>query len=398
MSNGGNINSFVATLDELLRFLNSYQEDLFYFDINATEPPAGARQFDITTFSAQDAQRIIEEIHPGVNPPRMTPGARQKISSAPPPIDPVETRIECGMNLDPRNPVGMPFNINELANVDWVRFPFLASPAHFPNLDAAFNFYDAVINAYDQLGAQILLVLTHQTYGEGAGFNWAQMNSQKWTELTNGFVPIVEQIVRRYGNTISAYEVWNEGDVEVGNPSAVGIPAADYAPLLDRVETVIRQHASNASVIVGGLVRGPAIGAQYVKQIRSTLGGRLPADAIGYHPYGKGAPNDGSIFSRLGSIKRDIEIFDEAAPNVPLWLTEVGALGTDDPNFWDDAAAYMKNLYSYLRTSQAKRTPVVIWYAWSDAMDVAQKTNGVVDKQGKPKPHLYNAFFNEACK
>ena len=337
MSNGGKINSFVATLDELLRFLDSYKDDLFYFDIDATVPPEGARQFDITTFPAEDAHRIIEEIHPGVDPPRMTPGARQKIGSVPPPTDPEEGHIECGMNLDPQNPQGTPANHNELASVGWVRFPFVASKAHFPNLEAAFNFYDPIINAYHALGVQVLLVLTHQTYGEGEGFIWTQMNSQKWAALTNGFVPVVEQIAKHYGGKVSAYEIWNEGDAEPGNPAAVHFPPADYAPLLDRAESVIRSHAPGASVVVGGLVRGPTIGAPYIAQIRRALGGRFPADAIACIPYGKGAPNDGSIFSRLGSIKRDIELFNSVAPDIPLWLTEVGAMGTDDPSYWDDA-------------------------------------------------------------
>ena len=83
---------------------------------------------------------------------------------------------------------------------------------------------------------------------------------------------------------------------------------------------------------------------------------------------------------------------------MPIWLTEVGALGTHDPAFLDDAARYMTNLYNFLRDNYADRTPVVVWYAWSDAMDLAQKTNGMVQMDGSRKPYLYDTFFNDVCK
>lgn len=393
------INAFVATLEDLLRFLESYKNDLFYFDINPSQPPTGARQFEITTFPASVAERVIAEIHPGVTPPRITPGAKAKIEGTPPDdSQPPTVTFECGMNVHPKHGQAYPNIPKDLAKVDWVRFPFTSSPAHFPNLEAAFAFFDPAIDAYRKLGCKILVVLTHETYGEAAGYNFLEMDSQKWAAFTNAFVATAERIIRHYGDRIQAYEIWNEGDALPGNPAAVSFPARDYAPLLDRVSKLVRTHAPNASVVLGGLVRGPGIGAQYITTIKSVLNGRLPVDAIGVHPYGKGAPSDKTVFSQLGNIDDDIRIFNTAAPKVPLWLTEVGALGANDPQYWSDAAAYLKSLYSHLRKNYAERVPVVIWYAWSDSMDVAQKTNGIVTADGKPKPFVYEAFFGEACK
>ncbi|HLA42074.1 MAG TPA: hypothetical protein VJZ27_01485, partial [Aggregatilineales bacterium] len=156
--------------------------------------------------------------------------------------------------------------------------------------------------------------------------------------------------------------------------------------------------APDASVILGGLIGGPGVSIPYVKIVQKTLGGRLPVDAIGYHPYGKGAPNDDTVFSRFGSVGNDLDLFQAAFPNVPVWITEIGALGVDDPEYWDDAALYLTNLYNYIRKNHARNAPVVIWYAWSDAMDRAQKTNGLVTLENNKKPHLYDAFFREACK
>ena len=388
------INNFVATLDELLRFLDSYQEDLFYFDINASVPPVGARRFDITTFPADIAERVISEIHPGAPAPRLTPEAKAKIEAS----RPQAGKIACGINIHPKNGQGWPTVHSDMAKVGWIRFPFMSSAAQFPSLDAAFNFFDPVINAYNTLGVKILLVLTHETYGEATGINWNQMDSQKWASFAINFVTVVERIVQHYGNRVQGYEIWNEGDAKPNNPAAVYFPPADYAPLLDRAETAIRAHAADASVILGGLIGGPSVSIPYVKTIQKTLGGRLPVDAIGYHPYGKGAPGDKTIFARNGSVGTDIERFQEAFPHVPLWITEIGAQGTDDPNYWDDAASYLTSLYGYIRSHQAHNAPVVMWYAWSDAMDRAQKTNGLLKLDNTKKPFLYDAFFNEACK
>lgn len=404
MSNG-QVNQFVGTLEELLRFLESYKEDLFYFDINPTTPPQGTRQFEITTFPAERAEAVLDEIHPLPGLPKLTPLAKTRIELARPIEEPKPPRlVECGMNIHPFNREGYPLNAGHNTNLTktaWVRFPFMSSPARFPSPDpiaAAFQFFDPVIRDYNQAGVKIILVLTHEMYGEGSEFNLGGMDGASWAAFTVKFVAAAERIIRRYGDQVQAYEIWNEGDVEPGNPAAVYIPPREYALLLDRIEPIIRRHAPEATIVSGGLVRGPEIAAQYINTMKSALNGRLPLDAIGYHPYGKGAPKDSTVFSRLGSIADDLRIIGRAAPNIPVWLTEIGALGTDDPAFWDDAALYLNNFFRYIRSDQAERAPVIVWYAWSDAMHIEMKTNGLITRDGQKKPHLFDAFFNEACR
>jgi hypothetical protein len=390
------INSFIATLPDLLRFLDNYQDDLVYVDINPSNPPAGARQLEMTAFPAHLAEQILDEVHPSPLPPRLTPTARQKIEAVKP-LPPVPQKLAIGMNIDPKNGQGYPLQGPNLplTKLDWVRFPFTSSRAQFSSLEAAFQFFDPIISDYNAAGVKIMLVLTHQTYGEGEGFVWGEMNAARWADFARGFVPVFERILRRYGDKIAAYELWNEGDAEIGNPSAVYYPPRDFALLLDRCEPLVRQLAPEATLVLGGLVRGPGVGVAYVNEIRAALNGRLPLDAIGLHPYGKGAPNDRTVFSRFGNVSDDLRLFSQAFPNIPLWLTEVGALGTDDPQFWDDAALYLRNLFRHLQANHAALAPVVVWYAWSDSMDIAQKTNGVVTMNLQPKPHLYQAFFDE---
>lgn len=390
MSNSPIINQFVGTLDEVLSFLDSYQDDLFYFDINPTNPPQGARHFKITTFSPRVARRVIDELHPGPAMPRLTPLAKQKMDEA----VPLPT-LDCGMNIHPKNGMGWPTIPVEFSRFKWVRFPYISSPVHFPSVEASFGFFDPVIDAYNRIGVKIILVLGHEMYGEGAGWVWPQMTPEKWRAFDPQFTAVAEKVIRRYGNRVHAYEVWNEGDVGPNNPSAVSFPPADYAPLLDSVSKLIRQHAPQSKVVLGGLVNSVSISAQYVKVVKNTLG-RLPVDAIGVHPYGQGAPNDKTIFSRFGNIDAYVQTINNVAPGVPLWLTELGALGTDNPAYWDDVALYLKNMYGFLKT-MADKTPVAIWYAWSDAMDMAQKTNGLVKVNGEKKQYVYDSFFNIAC-
>ncbi|NJL95772.1 MAG: hypothetical protein HC915_19590 [Anaerolineae bacterium] len=184
MSDG--VDSFVASLDEVLRFLESYRDDLFYLDINPAPPPAGARHFEITTFPPEVATRLLDALHPGPAAPRLTPLARQKL---PQPVSPLKVSgtLECGVNIQPRYGQGGVPIPSVLGRAAWVRFPFLSSPAWFPSVEEAFRFYDPIIAAYRELGTQVLLILTHQTYGEEASFNWNAMSSQRWRDFTPPF-------------------------------------------------------------------------------------------------------------------------------------------------------------------------------------------------------------------
>ena len=383
------IDSFVATLDEMLRFLDSYKDSLFYVDINPGTPPAGARQFEITTFAPSVAARVISEAHPGPGVPRLTPGAKTMIDAAAPPF-------AVGMNIQPKGGFGLPQADPNIAKFDWVRFPMVAYPGAFPQptLDAAFAFYDPIISAYHRAGNKILLVLTAELYGAGSHYNLGNMSAVQWVSYSQDYARVLEQVVRRYSTQIHGYEIWNEGDVQPGNPSAIAFPPRDFAPFLDKMAQIIKAYAPQAKTVLGGLVTGADNGVKYLREVKAVLGGRLPVDAVGIHAYGKGAPLDDTVFSQLGNIADDIRILKQEVPNHPLWLTEMGALGANTPEYGVIASQYARNLYTYIRQEHAKDVPVVIWYAWSDAMDAASRTNGLIAVDGQKKP-LYDVFFGE---
>lgn len=381
--------NFVSSYDELIQFLQSYRERLFYVDLQVDPPPTGARSFGITTFPDEIALDVIRQIHSDTNPPRMTPDVKDRIDTA----AILNATFGCGMNIDPTNPQGKP-NPSLLRTAKWVRFPFI-SRLYERTIEQAFAFYDPIINAYHAQGTNVLLVVNHQTFGEGAGYNWNQMDSGKWAAFTNQFIPVLDQVTYHYKGKVAGYEVWNEGDVP-NNPASVYIPPADFAPLLERSSFIIQRNTPGTKVVLGGLVGGSGISSAYVRDVRARLGGRLPVDGIGLHPYGLGAPGDTTPYSPFGNIQTVLDALWNAAPNTPVWVTEFGALGSREPSFYPQAAEYMRRMYVYLRQIPHK-VPTAIWWAWSDAMDFSGGTNGLVDVNGNPKQPIYDTFFNEAC-
>ncbi|MEL7235366.1 MAG: M23 family metallopeptidase, partial [Chloroflexota bacterium] len=103
-----------------------------------------------------------------------------------------------GMNLDVLNNLGRP-DPSRLGQMTWVRLPYKVSMnTGSQDLNRAFELYAPYIEALNRAGKKVMLVYTHQTYGEGAGFVWPQMNSSRWRELSGRFSDFVRQIAQRH--------------------------------------------------------------------------------------------------------------------------------------------------------------------------------------------------------
>jgi uncharacterized protein YraI len=296
--------------------------------------------------------------------------------------------VQCGVNIHPKDGHGDLPIPSGLTQSQWVRFPFTASPRYFASLEAAFAFFDPIVNAYYNAGVQIILVLTHETYGEVAGWDWLNMSSANWRAFTPPFASVAERIARHYGERIAAYEIWNESDTQRGDEAGVAIPPADYAYLLDQTARTLRSAAPQATLLVGGLLDSSGF---YLRGVQKALGGRLPVDGIALHPYGRGAPSTSSAFAQFGSIGEVIEVYASLAPTLPLWITEIGALGAYRPG---EAAQYAASLFDYLRSNYADRVAVLLWYGWSDAMHASRLPNGLVGLNDQPAAPLYQTFFS----
>jgi putative glycosyl hydrolase len=297
-----------------------------------------------------------------------------------------------GVNLDIMHPLGKP-DAARLGNVSWVRFLYNVSYNPSNNtygntdLNATFRLYKPHIERYARAGYKVMLVFTHQTYGEGAGFNWNQMNSDRWRALTTKFVEMVRTIASQYANQnlVGAYQIWNEMDAQPGAGSSVPMPAGNYAFMLSESIRVIRAVDTKVKIITGGHIGGPGNGANYARQTIAALPTNLRPDGIASHPYGRGA-TPGPPYAPFGSIDDEVRAFAQIMPNKPIWITEWGVL--DRPNDSPTTiAAYASTFLSYLKSRYPTQVQTAIWYAWAQGM---HNGYGLVGTDDKPRQPLYD--------
>jgi hypothetical protein len=146
-------------------------------------------------------------------------------TSAPAPTPPLDlggVNIT-GMNLDLFHPLGHP-DPTRLKGVGWVRFLYNVSYNPDNNtygnteIQATYNRYKPVLEKYARAGMKVLLVFTHQTYGEGQGYMWNQMDSNRWRDLSVKFADMLKRIAGQYKgqNLVHAFQIWNEMDAHEG--------------------------------------------------------------------------------------------------------------------------------------------------------------------------------------
>lgn len=300
------------------------------------------------------------------------------------------------MNLDIHHPQGRP-EPGAMQGIGWVRIKFNVSfnpeNGSYGNKDieAAYQRYLPHIQRYAQSGMKVLMVFTHQLYGEGAGFNWTQMDSGRWRQLVPTYADFARQVAAKFNDTnlIHCYQIWNEQDTKPEHArAAVPIPAADYGYMLTEAIRAIRQADKVTPVITGGHTTGPGPGSAYAQATLSAMPPDVRPDGIAFHPYGRGV--QGHRFSNWGPLSEEIEAYSAVLPGKPLWITEWGVLdhqGRDD--VINDVCDYCGGFMNILKRDYSSKVAAAIWYAWADGMD---NGFGLVDSSGKPKPTIYDLW------
>ncbi len=288
-----------------------------------------------------------------------------------------------GINIDPNNPAANP-PASKLNGVGWVRFVFHAASKQ-QTIDQAFGFYDPIIRSLAQQGTKVLLVIIQDTYwGNGP---WSNGN---WGAYYPGYADAVSKIAQHYKGLVAGYEIWNEMDLS-GQPTSIYIAPENYGPLLLAASKAIKQADPTAKVVSGGMVGGEPIG--YLTKARASIGGVLPIDGIGYHPYGQ-TPPDTAVFDwQKGTLGPSVLRLAEAF-SLPVWITEIGVPRVDVNNtgFWPTIANYMQNTFSLIHGALFYSCPVVIWFAWADSQDRA----GIVHDDQQQKGLIFDTFFKNA--
>ncbi|MBC7814108.1 MAG: SH3 domain-containing protein, partial [Burkholderiales bacterium] len=322
--------------------------------------------------------------------------------------------IQYGINLNghPHAAFGRPANARELNGLAWVRMVFLLHAAvvsdhdhtnifgydlnrpleYADALQRAYAHYDALIRSYAEHGIRTLLILNQETFAGNAP--WHPGSDGNWQRFAQDFGAICGKIAAHYRDFTVDYEIWNEGDMP-GAHSSVFIDASNFAPVLSAAAASIYNSSPDAKVIFGGLVNGAVPAAQYVNKVRQQLGGQLPVDGVGVHPYGQRLSNQPNIPGNWpGRLDQDtLKVFDNALPE-KLWITEIGISepGVITSAHYAEIASYMRGAFNLIETKYVDSIPVVIWFGWSDVMREA----GITDAQGRPKAHIYDTFFELA--
>ena len=301
-----------------------------------------------------------------------------------------------GVNLDPKHPLGKPAP-SRVAPLGWIRLAYKAVATQgFPTINDAHTFYDPLLAGYAAAGVKIVIVLTHQTFGEGAGFNWEQMYSAdrgRWNDYIPQFVNAAKSVAQRYTgrNIVAAYQIWNEQDTDPINAvSAVPIQASDYAKLLGQTVTAIRSVDPAVKILSGGHTRGPTAGSNYA---RATISAISPIsarpDALAIHPYGRGAPGANPRYAPFGLLDDEVNAYYPIL-NVPVWFTEWGVLNLPgDPA--SAIATYATGFLQHIQLNFGSKVAAAIWYAWADGMDNGY---GLVNSSDQPKQPLYDQYLN----
>lgn len=209
-----------------------------------------------------------------------------------------------------------------------------------------FSDFDDLLDALEARGMWALLILDYgnRLHADGTTPDGRPLPPQSAATI-DAFGDYAEAAARHFAGRSVRFEVWNEPNIPQFWPPAAD--AAAYAALAR--EAVARVHAGNPAALVstGGL---SGVDVAYLRQVVAA-GGTAGADAVGVHPYRRGAPE---------SAVEDLLALRAVAPTgLPLWDTEWGYssawYGEGDPEGGHGAAA---------RAQQARMLVREVLTAW----------------------------------
>jgi Glycosyl hydrolase catalytic core len=197
-----------------------------------------------------------------------------------------------------------------LTGADWVREEFTADRLHL-GTNAPYQWWrtNAVVGLERRFGFHILGLLDYNnTFGPHThGF------MPHWTlrRYVADFVRYVQAIVKHYHNSIHAWQIWNEPDLNrFWSPRA---NPEDYAHLLTASYRAIKAIDRHATVVLGGPAGTDQHPLRFIWRVVSA-GGKF--DVVSIQPY-RDAP-DMQLLHEVVSLRRY---------HKPVWFTEMGWAG-----------------------------------------------------------------------
>jgi hypothetical protein len=304
-----------------------------------------------------------------------------------------DTSIPLGVTIDYRSAAGFP-DAEMLGDLEWVRFVYNMSynpkDGSYGNADPdlAFENYLPMIQHYAEAGNKVMLVITHQTFGEGAGYNWAEMEAEDWDSLTASLAEAANGIAAQYEryDFISAYQIWEEPDTR-NFAGGVGIPPLAYGEMFNEIYRQIRAADSDVPIITGGMTSADP---SYLRMMLEALADDVQPDGIAIHAYGRSG-SAGEFYGTFGAVGQLIVSYRAVAPDIPIWITEWGVWDRQaDPA--EDIQAYAEDFVTVLNRDYSDAVQAAIWYSWTDGIDLSF---GLVDSESIPHQPLYSWFTGE---
>ncbi len=260
--------------------------------------------------------------------------------------------------------------------VDWVREEFTASDMHSgPNIPYHFPRYDRVITREVHRGLHILGLLDYNDSWYRANHTW--MGHRHIYRLTNQFVRFVDAVVRHYRHQIYRWQVWNEPDIRLRwRPKP---RAADYAYLLRRTYTTIKDANPQARVVMAGPSGSDAHAVDFIHKVLRDHG---RADIVAIQPY-TWIP-DWTLRQEVSELHRF---------HRPIWFTEMGWPGQAGCPQCQDPIAQADKMATLYLIGAIGGVRKVFWYDFRD--DGIRQTFadhfGLVEYNYATKP-AYRAF------
>ncbi len=194
------------------------------------------------------------------------------------------------------------------------------------------------------------------------------------------FERYVEESVRHYAGRVRYWEIGNEPDLRFSWRAT----AAEYAHVLAAAHRAAKRADPRAMIVFGGLSLGGTAGNIDQTFFEKVLDdrdnpGRTSFDVANYHHYGP--PADAK--KRHEYVSRALR---ERGLTKPIWVSEVGASGTDEAA----QARYLEGMLPYLLSLGAER---VFWFQMYDDPrgGAAFASYGLLRADLTPRP-AYDAY------
>jgi hypothetical protein len=174
----------------------------------------------------------------------------------------------------------------------------------------------------------------------------------------------VTQVVTRHGDSIDAYQIWNEANLKTfwqGTPRQMAVLTLEARKIIRRLDPTAKVVAASTSVRLSSAYQ--RFFPEYLAELRKR---RWPVDVFAIHSYG---PSSASPAIRATYIARTRAALRKAkAPKRPLWDTEINyGLAGPGPRFparsitgWQASAFTSQTYLDSLRLGVAR----TFWYAW----------------------------------